>query len=207
MSQSKRSVSKRPKNAAQAIVPFDLIDRHVMLSVRVNNSRMLKFLLDTGNKFAIIDLDRARELNLKLQREVKVAGAGSQIITGYFVRDSSFTIAGLKEFSQPITLAFPLKDLASVLGQDFDGFIGGEFIKEFVVELDYQARVISLYARDGFKYSGRGECIPLQLNPAGHPIIEAEVSPLDSEPIKGKFVLDIGSSSSLVLYSPVRQST
>ena len=114
MSQGKRSVSKRPKNAAQAIVPFDLIDRHVMLSVRVNNSRMLKFLLDTGNKFAIIDLDRARELKLSLQREVKVAGAGSQIITGYFVRDSSFTIAGLKEFSQPITLAFPLKNLASV---------------------------------------------------------------------------------------------
>jgi len=173
-----------------------------MLSVMVNESRPLKFMLDTGNKFAIIDLDLARDLKLSLQQEKKAAGAGAEKITGCYVQNSSFTITGLKDFAQPITLAFPLKNLGPGLGQDLDGLIGSEFIKEFVVEIDYQARVMRLYHKDTFEYSGPGESIPVQLNRSGHPIVEAEIRPLGSEPIKGRFVLDIGSGSSLALYSP-----
>jgi len=199
---SRQPVQRPTGNAARAVIPFELVNRHVVLSVMVNESRPLKFLLDTGNRFAIIDLDRAKDLKLNLQGEKKAAGAGAEKIAGYYVQNSSFTIAGLQDFSQPITLAFPLKNLGSALGQDLDGLIGSDFIKEFVVEIDYQARLISLYHKEGFEYSGRGESIPVQLNRSGHPIIDAEVRPLGSDPIKGRFVLDIGSSSSLALYSP-----
>jgi hypothetical protein len=40
------------------------------------------------------------------------------------------------------------------------------------------------------------------VNGAGHAILEAEVTPIGSEPVKGKFVLDIGSGAALVLHSP-----
>ena len=92
--------------------------------------------------------------------------------------------------------------MAPRLGQDFDGIIGSEFIKQFVVELDYQARVIKLYDKEKFTYSGPGESIPIKLNSAGHPIIEAEVTPIGSAPATGKFVLDVGSGGALALYSP-----
>jgi len=197
-----QSTSKVTIPPAAITIPFELVNRHIVLKVKVDNSRPLSFLLDTGDQFAIINLDRAKELGLKLQGEVHVGGAGSGVSTGAYVRDSSFTIPGYPGFSQPLTLALPIGRMAPRLGQDFDGIIGGEFIKQFVLELDYQAKVIKLHDKERFTYTGPGESIPIKLNSAGHPILEAEVTPIGSAPATGKFVLDIGSGGALVLYSP-----
>lgn len=200
---SSQSVRPATRSTAQSTpaIPFELTNRHIVLNVKVNNSRPLSFLLDTGDQYAIIDLDRAKELGLTLQGAVRMGGAGSALSTGAFVRDASFTIHGFAGFSQPVTMALPIFNLSQGLGRDFDGIIGGEFIKEFVLELDYQARLIKLHDKDKFDYTGRGESIPIRLN-HGHPIIEAEVTPIGCDPIKGKFVLDIGSGGALALYSP-----
>jgi aspartyl protease/PDZ domain-containing protein len=200
-----RSLTQATKpvaTAAPVAIPFELVTRHIVLKVSVNNSRPLSFVLDTGDKYAVIDLQRAHELGLTLQGEVKMHGAGAETPTGAFVRDSSFTILGLPGFSQPVFFALPLARMAPRFGHDFDGIIGADFIKQFVLEVDYHARVIKLHDKDKFTYSGSGESIPLKLNSAGHPIIEAELTPMGSEPIKGKFVVDIGSGAALSLYSP-----
>ena len=197
-----QSTSKVTIPPAAITIPFELVNRHIVLKVKVDNSRPLSFLLDTGDQFAIINLDRAKELGLKLEGEVHVGGAGSAVSTGAYVRDSSFTIPGFPGFSQPLTLALPIGRMAPRLGQDFDGIIGGEFIKQFVLELDYQAKVIKLHDKERFTYAGAGESIPIKLNSAGHPILEAAVTPLGSAATRGRFVLDIGSGGALVLYSP-----
>ena len=183
-------------------IPFELVNRHILLKVKVNNSPALSFVLDTGDKFAIIDLERARALGLNLQGKVNVGGAGAGSSAGAFVRDANFTISGLESFSQPVTLALPIGTLSSRLGQDFDGIIGSQFIEQFVVEVDYQTQTLKLYDKDKFTYSGSGEILPIKLNAAGHPEIDAEVTPLGSAPIQGKFVVDLGSSLALALYSP-----
>jgi hypothetical protein len=82
---------------------------------------------------------------------------------------------------------------------NFDGIIGAEFIKQFVIEVDYPGRVIRLHDKNQFSYSGSGESIPVQLDRQGHPILDAEVTPLAGEPIKGKFVLDLGAGGALAL--------
>jgi membrane-associated protease RseP (regulator of RpoE activity) len=200
-----RSNSIQSKGTSQesiVTIPFEMVNRHIVLKVQVDNSRPLSFVLDTGDQFAIINLERARELGLKLEGEIHMGGAGSAISTGSFVRDSKFTIPGFPGFSQPLKAALPIGGMAARFGQDFDGIIGSEFIKQFVLELDYQARVIKLYDKDKFNYAGSGESIPITLNSAGHPIIEAEVTPMGSAPITGKFVLDVGSGGALALYSP-----
>jgi hypothetical protein len=199
-----RAITTTPQQAVRESVvsiPFELATRHIMLKVKVGDSP-LSFVLDTGDKFAIIDLERAKQMGLRLEGQVRVGGAGSETSTGHFVRDSTFTIPGLPGFSQPLNLALPLGGMASRLGQDFDGIIGSEFIKEFVVEVDYKAMVIKLHDNDKFVYSGPGQSIPVLVNRAGHPILEAEVTPMGSEPVKGKFVLDIGSGGALALHSP-----
>ncbi|MEO7971449.1 MAG: aspartyl protease family protein [bacterium] len=188
--------------AAPVTIPFELVNRHIVIKVSVNNSAPLSFVLDTGDKFAIINLERARALNLNLQGNVHMQGAGAETMPGSFVKQANFTIAGLAGFSQPVTLALPLSKLSSRLGQDFDGIIGSDFIEQFVIEVDYQARTLRLYDKDKFNYSGGGEIVPIKLNSAGHPVIDAEVMPVGGTPIRGKFVVDIGSSLPLALYSP-----
>jgi PDZ domain/Aspartyl protease len=97
-------------------------------------------------------------------------------------------------------MALPIGHLASRLGHDFDGIIGFEFIEQFVVEVDYQARVLRLHDKSNFVYTGSGESIPIRFM-HGHPILEAEVT-LGRTVLKGSFVLDIGSGLALALYSP-----
>jgi hypothetical protein len=199
-----RAIQSNSKVAAPipVSIPFEMVNRHIVLKVQVDNSRPLSFVLDTGDQFAIINLDRAKELGLKLQGEIHMGGAGSGVSTGSFVRDSFFTIPGFPGFSQPLNAALPIGQMAPRFGQDLDGIIGAEFIKQFVLEIDYQARVIKLYDKDKFNYTGPGESIPITLNSAGHPIIEAELTPVGSAPVTGKFVLDVGSGGALALYTP-----
>lgn len=199
-----RAIRFTPQQAPAASVvslPFELATRHIIVKVKVGNSQPLSFILDTGDKYAIINLDRAKELGLTLGSPVRMGGAGPETSTGAFVKDSAFTIPGLAGFSQPVNLALPIGRLASRLGQDFDGIFGSEFIKEFVVEIDYPAQVLRLHDKDKFVYSGSGQSIPVEVNANGHPIMEAEVTPIGSAPVKGKFVVDIGSGGALVLHS------
>jgi hypothetical protein len=193
----------KPAPAAQPIsIPFELVTRHVVVKVRVNNSRPLSFIFDTGDKVAIIDLKVAQELGLDLYGQVSVGGAGSGRLAGSQVRGANWTLPGLDGFTQPVVLALPFDRLASRFGHDFDGIIGSEFIKQYVVEIDYQARVLKLHDRNTFTYSGAGESIPISLDSQGHPILRGEVTPVGGQPIPGKYVLDIGSGNSLALHSP-----
>lgn len=191
------------RSSAPVTIPFELVTRHIMVKVRVNNSRPLSFVFDTGDKFGIVDTEVANELGLKLEGQVHVGGAGVEKLAGSTVKDATWMLDGLDGFSQPVRLAFPLGRLAARFGEDFDGIIGSDFIRQFVVEVDYQQRVLKLYDKDKFVYSGGGESVPVQVNSEGHPVLEGVVSPIDSEPIKGKFVLDLGSGGSLSLMSPV----
>jgi PDZ domain/Aspartyl protease len=187
---------------APVVIPFELVTRHIVVKVRIDNSRPLSFVFDTGDQVGIVDTRVAKELDLKLEGEVHVGGAGSETLPGSLVKGSHWTLAGLEGFSQPVTLALPLDRLAAKFGHDFDGIIGSDFIKRFVVEVDYQKQVLRLHDKERFSYSGPGESIPIQLSGQGYPYIQGEVTPVGGQPIKGKFVLDLGSGGSLALLSP-----
>lgn len=200
-----QAAAQAPAKAASSVratIPFELNNRHIMLKAKVNG-KPLTFVLDTGDQVAIVDLDLARQMNLSLSGQVRVGGAGAAISTGSMVQDASFTIDGLDGFSQPVRMALPLgKVLSPRAGRDFEGIIGQEFIQQFVVEIDYQSQLLTLHDKEKFVYNGSGESVPIRLV-HGHPILEAEVTPVGSSaPLKGKFVLDIGASLALALYSP-----
>jgi hypothetical protein len=196
-----QSVTNAPAPGTISI-PFELVHRHIVVKVSVNKSAPLPFVLDTGATQAIVKLDRAKALGLKLGAPVNAGGAGAGRSTGALVQGAQWTMPGIQGFSQPLTLALPLTNLASGLGTDIDGIIGGEFIRQFVVELDYQARRITLHDKARFQYSGTGETLPLVFDRNGHPVVKAEVTPLGGAPIAGSFLLDVGSGGSVVLHTP-----
>ena len=62
--------------AAPVSIPFELVARHIVLKVKIDNSRPLSFVFDTGDKVAIVDAEVAKELGLDLQGQIRVGGAG-----------------------------------------------------------------------------------------------------------------------------------
>lgn len=199
---SPQIVPSTQKASDPVVIPFELVTRHIMIRARINNSGPLWFIFDTGDKVAIVDMERAKSLGLSLQGEVNVGGAGAGTVKGATVRDASLAVIGVETNLQPVVLAIPLNGLEPRFGHDIDGIIGADFIKQFVVEIDYPARVLRLHDKDNFSYSGSGEILPLTFVHGGHPIIEAEVAVAGRPPIKGRFVLDFGSGASLALHTP-----
>ncbi|HLF84259.1 MAG TPA: aspartyl protease family protein [Blastocatellia bacterium] len=107
-----------PAEKASTVIPFEFVHRHIFLRIKVNNSDPLWFVFDTGDKFAIVDLERAKLLGLNLQGQINVGGAGAGVLKGAYVKDASFTVPGLDGFSQPVTLAVPLDILEPNFGHD-----------------------------------------------------------------------------------------
>jgi hypothetical protein len=186
---------------APVIVPFEFVTNHIVVPVRVNGSRQLSFIFDTGDKDAIIDAARARELNLTAGRDVNVTGAGAGSLHAFGVSDARFTVDTLRGFSQPVVLAVPLDRLPPRLGHDVDGILGTEFIDAFVVEIDYRQRRLVLHDRRTFLPPAGGTIVPLQFDAHAHPVVDGAVV-YKGERFTGQFVVDLGSSSALVLHSP-----
>ena len=196
------AIAAAPTAAPPVTIPFELATRHVVVQLTINKSRPLSFVLDTGANVAIVQTDVAKELGLTLEGTVNVGGAGASKAVGSRVKNATWSLVGLESVKQPVTLALPLSQLSSGLGRDIDGIIGGEFIKQFVVELDYQARTLTLHDPKTFAYNGRGETLPLEFNSDAHPVLRATVTPVGGKPLEHRFILDIGAGSALTLHSP-----
>jgi len=196
-----RAVAPPRTSAAPVTIPFELANRHIILKVRVNGSRPLSFVLDTGADSAIVMTDVAQELGLTLTGTVNVGGAGSGSQTGAMVKGATWSLDGLAGFSQPVVLALPLMSLSAGMGQAIDGIIGGQFIRQFVVQVDYQAHTVTLHDRNTFTYAGKGEALPIEFR-QGHPVVTARVTPVGGLPLERRFVVDIGSGMALALHTP-----
>jgi hypothetical protein len=199
-------VTKANKTACQTIatnnepiIPFELVGNHIFLRATVGKSALLWFVLDTGDKYGVIDLARARMLGLQLQGEVPIGGGGEGVLKGSFVKDASFNLVGLDDLPQKLSLAMPLDNLARVAGHDFDGILGQDFIRQFVVDIDYVNRRLTLHDKDKFAYSGTGDAVPITINFGGHPQTSARLLENGRDPVEGTFVLDIGYGGSLIV--------
>jgi hypothetical protein len=181
----------------RAVVPIDFEDNAIVLQVRVNNSRPMKFLFDTGAGMSMLNIEKAKGLHLKWADSLKANGVGGTI-HGYLAKGASLSVAGVTVRNQPmaiVPLEFPCE------ASDVAGIIGYDFIKSFVVELDYEAKTLTLSDPSSFQYHGRGDVIPLTIT-GNTPRLRAQISLPDGPPLEGVFELDTGSDGTLHINSP-----
>lgn len=188
-----------PDSAHGVVIPFESANLNVFVPVTVGQRR-LWFLLDTGWKYAVIDLAIANSLHLEMGDSIAVGGGGKDPVMGRFLKNSPFGIRGLAGFAQPLFLALPLGDLSKASGREVAGVIGYDFIRQFVVSIDYARRTLTLQDTTGFHYEGTGEIFPITFNASSHPLVRARV--IDRVPIDGTFVFDIGSGAAVILNRP-----
>ena len=183
-------------------MPFELVNKNIYVQVTVGDSRPLWFVLDTGDKYAAIDLSIAKSLGLELGDQVAVGGGGKDAVKASLLKSGSFSIVGLDGFSQPLFIAVPFDKLSRVSGREFAGILGFDFISQFVIQIDYLKKTITLRGKDGYQYHGDGESFPITFNPAGHPQVRAQIIDAGRCPLEGTFVLDLGSGAALMLNRP-----
>jgi len=189
-------------STSPVVIPFELVTHHILIKGTVNGSRPLSFVFDTGANQALVRMDVAKELNLALEGDVHAGGAGGGMQSGSQVRRANWSPVGLERVSQPIRFALPLPELPTAMGRNVDGIIGGEFIQQFVIVVDYQAHTLTLHDPKTYRYTGAGQTLPLDFTSDNHPIVTASVTPVGAQPIERRFLLDLGAGGALALHSP-----
>jgi predicted aspartyl protease len=173
-----------PKSRSSGI-PFELTNNLVILQGSINGSRPLAFILDTGASTTVISDSRAKELGLKLEGKTDATTQGGSIAVS-FVKGVSLNLSGV-EFPGMTLAAIRLSGLEAGLGRTVDGILGYEVFNRFVVEIDYASKVVRFYEPQGYKYSGRGEVIPISIEDNTPFVIGRITGP---KPIEGKFLID-----------------
>ncbi|MEZ5427265.1 MAG: aspartyl protease family protein [Pyrinomonadaceae bacterium] len=184
-----------------ATIPFDFDGNLIYLRVSVNDSEPLWFILDTGASASVISLDLMKRLKIDSAGEIPVGGAGNGGATGHLLKGASIKINGLEGFTSPVQVAVPLAHLEPFSGRKLEGVLGYEFFSQFAVDIDYQAKKLTVYDGDGLDYRGKGQIIPIIFK-RNHPHIKAKTivrGPDRAEEIETDFVIDTGSSQSVAL--------
>ncbi len=180
-------------------IPFELSGDLIVLKVRVNRSRPLHFIFDTGAGISVIDPQSARALRLRATGKLKLDATGGSVQSG-LIQSVSLSVAGVEVFNQALA-TIDLDGMAPFFGFKIDGIIGHDFINNFVVEIDYASGLMNLYEPQHYNYTGAGESIPLEIIEKT-PYVRGLVVLNGREPIEGKFEIDTGGTGILNLNTP-----
>ena len=105
-----------------AAIPFEMAGSLAFFKVKVNGSRPLSFLLDSGANACIIDPERAKELKIPFGKQVQGKGAGEGTYDVWMIdKDKiSFAFPGL-ELHADLVASFDLSHNLAVIGHPVDG--------------------------------------------------------------------------------------
>ncbi len=182
-------------NAAYTKIPFELISNHIYLRVKVNDSPSLSFILDTGAGANCLDLDLAQKLGIQTTGKVEAKGVGGSADAS-FLQVDSIQVGDLTLLDQKMA-SIQLSSLGKFDGMEIDGILGYDFLNRFVVGIDYEKHVLTIWEPDSFTYAGTGERIPITIE-GNTPQLTAKI---DGE-YEAAFRIDTGSRSSLDLHAP-----
>ena len=175
-------------------VPFELINNHIYVQVKLNGKGPYRLLCDTGGA-NIVTPPLARELGLKSEGALQGRGVGEKSEDVGLAKVQSVQV-GDATLSDQLFAVYPMDAFASVEGVTEQGLIGYEVFKRFVVQVDYEHQRLTLTLPAAFAYHGDGTAVPFQFN-SHIPQVDGEI-----DGIAGKFDIDTGSRSSIDLLQP-----
>jgi len=193
-------------------IPFKLFNNHIYLQARINNSKPLWFVLDTGAG-NILDPKHAKSLNLVLYSSEPTSGSGEGSQDAAISKNISFQIQNINFTQEEIAVIAldGVEDCANKIEVDstgkvtmfknasgttnpyqpMDGVLGFGFFNTFVVEINYDQQFLTLYDPTTYRYRGNGKVIPIDIK-GNHIFINASVKKSDAAAINGRFMVDTG---------------
>jgi hypothetical protein len=180
-----------------AELPLKLIlGRVPIVQVTIGGSRPLAVLPDTGADDDILNARIARELKLQVLNPQVIEQPGGAIEMGQVEN------VQLKLGSVPIRnlamVSAPLDPLQPFIGQPLDGILGYGFFSQFVVEFDYAAQRMRLFAPETYVAPPKAVMIPITFR-GKSPLVEITLEGTTGESVKTFVEIDTGSFESLGL--------
>jgi len=172
---------------------------HVVVPVSINGSRALNMVLDTGMSAPIVllgSMSLAEETGLKDGQPTMIGGAGGQEPVAGSLFSGIRVSVGDAELSEQTVITLPGSGSPSPCIRD--GVIGKSIFDRYLVEIDFEAAVLSIH--EGAVSDTNGfVSLPLDLS-VGVPKLAAEIEMDDGRKTPVVLDLDLGARHALSLF-------
>ena len=184
-------------------IKFQLINNLIVFPVEINGVE-LSFLLDTGvSKPIIFNLvNFTEELHIKETEIISIRGLGDgETIEAIKSKNNVFKIGNAVNLNQELYAIYdPALNFAPKLGVPIHGIIGYDFLKNFIVEINYSKKFIRINEPKYYTFKNCRNCEVFDLEFHNNkPYIEGVVS-LNNKSIPVKLLIDSGGSDALWLF-------
>lgn len=180
-------------------IPFDFGNDHLMVECRVNDSKPLWFLIDTGARYNVINRARLAELGLTSFGGTTIGGGGGTARLAFThvarLAVGDVTLLGQREG------VLDLSGLERLYGMPMGGILGMDFIDRFTMAVDYDHRTIDLCTPGRDAPVKRGTRVPFVIE-EGHPHARGAIVVDDGPAIPTDWIIDTGAAESANLTSP-----
>ncbi len=189
-------------DAKKVKIPFEIYSNLIVIPVIINNQLPLKFVLDTGVRTTILTEKAYSDiLNLSYNKKYTIAGlGGDKLVEAYVTSGVSLTLPPYikgKGHSM-LVLEEDYLELRNYLGVNVNGILGYEVFSRFVVEINYDTRMLTLTTPEHFKKKRRYDEIPITIEDT-KPYIQGTVTYKDGNKLDLKLMIDSGASHGLFL--------
>ena len=184
-------------------LPFRFVDeKHVLLTIGVNEVDSLTFFFDTGATTSLIDRNVAERIGVKANYQHTVQGGGG---------NKTYDVALLQTLTLTNNITIDsvnlvlddLTRLRSVLGENFDGIVGYSIVNAFITELDFDKRVMRLRPKTKLPDTTGYTRIPFEFaNGIQIPQFEATLELSNRKQFTGKILFDSGAGLTLLVNTP-----
>ncbi|HSH00411.1 MAG TPA: aspartyl protease family protein, partial [candidate division Zixibacteria bacterium] len=189
---SRRADFAFPTETTSITAPLEYRDGHVFVRVRVNGSRPLRMLLDSGA--GVSALTRATVDSLGLTTVGELPGKG---ISGYtavgLVRIEKFALGDLTLLDRSVGAIDLPAEMQAALG-GIDGIIGFELLHAFAVQLDFTQQTLTVFHPEKTPETFPGFALPVTFT-MKVPTVEATIGSAS-----GSFLVDIGNQTGVVIH-------
>jgi len=182
-------------------IPIEIYNNLVVVPVVLNNTLPLKFVLDTGVRTAILTQKTFSDiLNLAYSRKYTITGPGGEkMVDAYVTNNVSLTLPGVHGKGHALlVLAEDYLELRNYLGTDVHGILGYELFSRFLVRVDYERKLLTLYSPHAFRKPRNFQSVQISIEDTKPYVLVPVVLP-DGITIDAKLLMDSGASHALLL--------
>ena len=191
------------KGVNKVVIPFKFINNLIFIPIKVNGVE-LNFLLDSGVEETILfSMEEKKEISFSNIEKIRLRGLGSEeSIEGLKSNYNTLEIKDAKSTNHILYIVLDQSfNLSSHVGIPVNGIIGYHFLKNNLVEINYERKRVTVY-RDMPKSRKRIEKkynkIAISIENL-KPYIEGSVD-INSVEIPVKLLIDIGNSDAIWLF-------
>lgn len=182
-------------------IPIEVFNNLVVVPVVLNGALPLKFVIDSGVRTSILTEKAFGDiLKLHYSRKYVLSGPGTeQTVEAYVAPNVSIQLPGVIGRGHALlVLENDYLELRNYLGTDVHGVLGYELFSRFVVDVNYQRKLLILTVPDHFHPKKRFQAIDMAVDDT-KPYVMGQIIQRDHKPHQVKLLVDSGASHGMIL--------